>query len=119
MAEMNNREKGSRYEDMAASFYEGRGACILERNYRRKTGEIDLIVREEGRIVFVEVKYRKEARKGDPSEAVTPSKQLRIYRTARWYLNEKKLPESTPCRFDVISILGTELRHIPNAFGGF
>jgi len=119
MAEMNNREKGSRHEEMAASFYVHRGAVILEKNYRRKTGEIDLIVREDTRIVFVEVKYRRELRKGDPSEAVNYAKQHRIYQTARWYLAEHKLPESTPCRFDVISILGNELRHIPNAFGGF
>lgn len=104
---------------MAASFYVKKGAVILEKNYRRKTGEIDLIVSEEGRVVFVEVKFRKEARKGDPSESVTPAKQRRIYQTARWYLAEKKLPETTPCRFDVISILGDELRQIKDAFGGF
>ena len=116
---MNNREKGSRYEDRAASFFFERGAEVLERNYRRKTGEIDLIVREDRTLVFVEVKYRKEKRRGDPAEAVTPSKMRRIYQTAEWYLQEKKISPGTPCRFDVISILGDELRHIPSAFGGF
>ena len=116
---MNNREKGSRYEDRAASFFIGRGAEIRERNYRRKTGEIDLIVREGRFLVFVEVKYRKEKRRGDPAEAVTPSKIRHIYETAEWYLAEKKIPAGTPCRFDVISILGDDLRHIPSAFGGF
>ena len=116
---MNNRVKGSCYEDLAASFFENKGYMILERNYRRKTGEIDLIVKSpEGYIVFTEVKYRKGTGKGYPYEAVNLNKQNRIYRTAEWYLKEKKL-YSVKCRFDVISILGNEITHFENAFGGF
>ena len=118
---MNNREKGSAYEDLAASFFLKNGYRILERNYRRKTGEIDLIVLDpDGRtIVFTEVKYRKKLRNGYPEEAVNVQKQARIYRTAEWYLLEKKIPSGTPCRFDVISILGNQISQIKNAFGGF
>ena len=96
------------------------GFEILERNYRRKTGEIDLILRDGKTCVFAEVKYRKKLRKGYPEEAVTPEKKRRIYRTAQWYLAEHGLSfQNTPCRFDVISILDGSIRHIKNAFGGF
>ena len=116
---MNKREKGSRYEDQAASFCREKSMTVLEQNYRRKTGEIDLILRDRGVLVFAEVKFRLRTRNGFPEEAVTAGKQQRIYRTAQWYLMEHSLPENTPCRFDVISILDSEITHFENAFGGF
>ena len=117
----NNREKGSSIEEMAASFFIEKKYTVLERNYRTKTGEIDLIVRdpENGCIVFVEVKYRKSMRKGMPFEAVTPAKQARIYRTAQWYIKEHRLGYSRKYRFDVLSVLDGKITHIRNAFGGF
>ena len=117
---MNNREKGSSYEQQAASFFRNLGYEILEQNYRRKTGEIDLIARDGRTIVFAEVKYRKCLSKGYPEEAVSAEKIRRIRRTAQWYLAEHRLPEQgTACRFDVVSILDQEIRHIRNAFGSF
>ena len=116
---MNNREKGSRYEEAAASFFIRQGYEILERNYRRKTGEIDLIAKDGDVFVFAEVKFRKLKTHGFPEEAVNKTKQERIYRTAEWYLKEHQVTFSTPCRFDVISILDGEITHIKNAFGGF
>ena len=116
---MNKREKGSRYEDLAASFCREKGFVVLERNYRRKTGEIDLIVRDGNMLVFTEVKFRKSPENGFPEEAVNYAKQQHIFRTAEWYLAENRLPQDTPCRFDVISILDGEITHIENAFGGF
>ena len=116
---MNNREKGSSYEEEAASFFESMGYDILEMNYRRKTGEIDLIARDGDTYVLTEVKYRKKLRKGYPEEAVTPEKMRRIMRTAEWYFTENSLSfYNTRARFDVISILDGNLRHIKNAFGG-
>lgn len=105
---------------MAASFLTSEGFSVLERNYLRKSGEIDLIALSPDNILtFVEVKYRKTDRYGQPYEAVTPSKQKRIYRTAEWYLKERGCPPGTRCRFDVISIAGEDITHIINAFGGF
>lgn len=112
----NKRTIGSRYEEIAAAFLTGQGVRILERNYRNRTGEIDLIGREGNSRIFVEVKGRRSDRQGDPAEAVTPAKQERIRRTALWYLMKQGLPADTPCRFDVIAILGTEIRWIRNAF---
>lgn len=116
---MNNRKKGSVYEDTAASFLIEKKYRILDKNYRKKTGEIDLIAEDPcGTLVFLEVKFRSKATYGDPAEAVNFKKQARIYRTAAWYLLEKGLPETTSCRFDVICVLNGTIRHIENAFGG-
>ena len=117
----NNREKGSNFEEEAASFFIEKKYTVLCRNYRTKTGEIDLIVRdpEDGCIVFTEVKYRKRSRRGMPFEAVTPYKRARIYRTAQWYIKENRLGFDRKYRFDVLSILNGEITHIKNAFGGF
>ncbi len=117
---LNNRQKGSSFEEQAASFFVAKSYKILARNYRRKTGEIDLIVwdRRETCLVFVEVKYRKSKRKGYPEEAVTSYKQKRIIKTAEWFMQEKQVKNDIRCRFDVISILNGEICHIKNAFGG-
>jgi putative endonuclease len=117
----NNRGKGSAYEEEAASFFITKNYTILARNYRTKTGEIDLVVRDpaDGCIVFVEVKYRRSTRKGMPFEAVTPAKQQRIRRTAEWYVRENRLGWNRKYRYDVLSILNGEISHIRNAFGGF
>lgn len=111
----NKRKTGSRYEDMAAAFLKGRGYEILERNYHDRGGEIDLVARDGEYLVFVEVKYRKNARNGYPEEAVGPLKQKHIRHTAQYYLYHHDLKE-IPCRFDVVSILGEEIRLIKNAF---
>lgn len=112
----NKRQVGSCYEQMAADYLTGQGVQILERNYRCRGGEIDLIVRDGCYLVFVEVKYRSSSAKGDPAEAVDGYKQHRIRNVARYYLYDHRYGEDTPCRFDVISILGDEIRWIKNAF---
>lgn len=112
----NKRAEGSRYEEMAAAYLSARGLKILARNYRNRTGEIDIIARDGAAYVFVEVKGRKDTRMGDPAEAVTPRKQAVIRRTAAWYRMKEGLAEDTPCRFDVVAILGEEIRWIPHAF---
>ena len=78
--EENNRAKGSRYEDRAAAFLENVGMTILERNYRCKAGEIDIIARDDKTVCFVEVKFRNSLKSGFPAEAVGIRKQQRIYR---------------------------------------
>lgn len=117
---MNNREKGAQFESVASEYFLEKNYQILERNYSRKVGEIDLIVKDpNGTLVFVEVKYRRKQKKGFPMEAVNVKKQQRIYRTAQWYLLEHPISSHISCRFDVISILDGEVTHYVNAFGGF
>ena len=113
---MNKRSLGTAWEEQAAEFLKREGCEILERNFRGKCGEIDLIVRDGRYLVFVEVKYRKNADSGFPEEAVDYRKQRIISRVAQEYLLKKRLSESTPCRFDVVAICGDHVRHIKNAF---
>ncbi len=113
---MNKRQVGKDYEELAARCLEEKGYRILERNFRCRQGEIDLIARDGSCLVFVEVKYRRDGRAGDPAEAVDFRKQRRIIRTAAYYCYKRNIGESQACRFDVISVLGSEVRHIENAF---
>ncbi len=118
----NNRQVGAYYEERVALCLEERGYRILARNFRCKFGEIDLIAQKDGIIVFVEVKYRKTGACGAPEEAVDYRKQVRISNVASYYLYCHFYPPGTPCRFDVASVAGEQVRLIENAFpycGGF
>ena len=112
----NKRETGTRKEELAADFLTRRGVKILERNFRCRQGEIDLIGRDGRYLVFFEVKYRKTARNGIPAEAVGYVKQQRIRYTAQFYLYSRHYQEDMPCRFDVVSILGDQISWIRDAF---
>ena len=111
---MNNVEIGKKGENIAVRYLKLRLYKILRRNYRRKTGEIDIIAKKGGYIIFIEVKYRNNNSKGLPREAVTTFKQRQIKSTAEMYILENKL--DCNMRFDVIEILDKKVEHIKNAF---
>ena len=113
---VNHRRIGAAYEEKAAKYLQSQGYQIIERNFRCKLGEIDLIAREQGVLVFLEVKYRKTGQYGEPTDAVTPMKQRTICRVADFYQMSRRIPESQSCRFDVVAILGEEVRVYKNAF---
>ena len=108
-------------EELAAEYLTDRGYQILERNYRLRSGEIDLIVKQGKRIVFVEVKTRRTLKFGVPQAAVTSAKQKQISKLALSYLQANNLLD-VPCRFDVVAVFlsskstPTKLEHIQNAF---
>jgi putative endonuclease len=109
---------GKEGEDRAARFLSKQGYRILERNYRTRSGEIDLIALHQGMVVFVEVKTRTNDAFGAPELAVTPPKQRRLVNAALGYIKHKKLHQ-VPCRFDVVAISASaekELELIQNAF---
>lgn len=116
---MGTRKVGDRGEDLALRYLEGRGYKLLERNYRTRSGEIDLILRRGSVLVFVEVKLRRSTGFGDPAEAVTPRKQARIRACAEQYLADRD-PEFDEARFDVVGILlrgsTPRIRHLQDAF---
>ena len=112
---MNRRSIGAQGEADARAFLLQKGAKILEANYRRPTGEIDIIARLGKTLLFVEVKRRSSTRYGRPAEAVDRTKQTHILRTAALYLQEKRLGDA-PVRFDVVEIMPDGIRHIENAF---
>lgn len=113
---MNKREVGSKYEQLAVKYLEDRGMQIVEVNYRRKTGEIDLIGRDEDYLVFVEVKYRKSRQAGGAMYAISAAKQKKIVRTASYYCLENHIPSNWPIRFDAVLIDGDSVTHIENAW---
>ncbi len=112
----NRRRVGTFYEKQAAEYLKGLGYKILEQNFRCRLGEIDLIAEDGNVLVFLEVKYRRNARYGAPAEAVTLSKQKTICQTADYYRMSQKVPENRSCRFDVIAIEGTQTKIYKNAF---
>lgn len=90
-------------EDLACAELERLGYAILDRRYRTKFGEIDIIAREAGTTVFVEVKTRVGEQFGGGADALTPWKQRRITQMAVDYLARHRLHDQ-PCRFDVVTI---------------
>ena len=114
---MNKRKTGTEYEELAARWLTGKGFEILEKNYRCRIGEIDLIARDREYLVFCEVKYRRTKSAGSALEAVDTKKQKRLYRCAQQYVAAHKIPDAA-ARFDVVAIEGHEVCHIENAFEG-
>ncbi len=96
-------ELGALGEEAASQYIRRRGYRILERNYRNRTGEIDIIAQDGQVIVFIEVKTRSSDEYGLPVDAVTKTKQSRLIRSASYYLKRRSAP--LECRFDVVSII--------------
>ena len=112
---MNSRMIGSGAETLAAAYIEENGMKLLARNFHFGREEIDLIARDGGTLVFIEVKYRFYTRRGLPAEAVNKTKQRSIARAAVYYMKTNGLLNSR-VRFDVAAVLGDEITYIKNAF---
>jgi putative endonuclease len=100
---MQRQQLGFLGENLAVAELTRRGYAILDRRYRTRRGEIDIVADDGGTIVFVEVKARATGDFGGGAEAVTPSKQRRLVSMAIDYLARRGLTDR-PCRFDVIAI---------------
>lgn len=97
-----NTRFGAAAERHVATLLESAGLSIIERRYRVRGGEVDLVALDGPEIVFVEVKARRSARHGAPAEAVDRRKRRRLVTAARRYLAEH--PHRGPCRFDVVAV---------------
>lgn len=113
---INKRKLGAAYEIKAAAYLEKMGYTIVEKNYRCRIGEIDIVVRDNPYLVFVEVKYRTDSKMGYPIEAVDSKKQCKISKVADYYRMCHGLPEDTACRFDVVVVMEETISHYKNAF---
>lgn len=113
--EQNKRKVGACYEQIAGEFLTKLGYEILEYNFHSHVGEIDIVALHDGYLVFAEVKYRKDTKKGNPFEAISMQKQKRISKCALYYIKKHKL-QNKPVRFDVVGILDKEIQVISNAF---
>ena len=103
-------------ETQALTFLKSKNLSFVERNFRCKQGEIDLIMQDNDSLVFVEVRKRSHLEYGSGLDSVTPYKQQRLVRAATVYLLEQNLYEKISCRFDVVSIdKNNEMTWIKNA----
>jgi putative endonuclease len=98
---MNNL--GRDYEEKAIQFLKQHGLKIIERNYTSRSGEIDIIAKHGGHLVFVEVRARNHTGFAGAAASITARKQQKIIRTAQAYLQKNELLGQSPCRFDVIA----------------
>lgn len=101
---------------MAARHYERAGYVVLDRNWRVRAGEIDLVVAKPGIVVFVEVKARATDRFGGAAAAVGTAKQRRLRVLAAQWLAAHRPSERVDVRFDVAAITGTRIALIEAAF---
>lgn len=117
---LNNRLSGAWGEELALRYLTRQGYDLIERNYRTRYGEVDLILRQGTTIVFVEVKLRRGLAFGDPREAVTPRKQAAVRALAERYLHERRPPHFETLRFDVVGVLASgstpKIVHLEDAF---
>ncbi|MDD5177109.1 MAG: YraN family protein [Sterolibacterium sp.] len=113
------RAAGDQAEALAATFLERQGMRVLERNWRVRGGEIDLICDDRGTLAFVEVRLRRHGAFGGAAESITASKQQRLILAARYYLSGKR---ERSCRFDAVLLDGlteANIEWIKNAFDAF
>lgn len=114
-----SKSLGQQGEEVAVQYLQAHGYKILERNFRCKVGEVDIIAEDEGNLVFVEVKARSSKLFGNPAEAVTSRKQGQISKAALCYLGDKHRKRAA--RFDVVCVTfsssrPTEVEIIRDAF---
>ncbi len=102
---------GEEGERIAVQYLEKNGYQIIERNFRCRRGEIDIIAWKENEIIFVEVKTRTSKICGNPAEAVTKRKKKHLYLAAGYYMMLRKI-EEYPARIDVIEILHENRQYV-------
>lgn len=107
--------RGGKAEDLASAFLLKNGYKIVERNFRNKLGEIDIIAKEQKIVVFIEVRSMSAALLSTAAESITSKKIKKIIRVAESYINYKKL-EGNEFRFDVVIIDNGKIELIKNAF---
>lgn len=114
------RARGNVVEAASERYLQQQGLQAIERNFNRRGGEIDLVMRDGETLVFVEVRFRKSDRFGTPAESITASKKRKLLQTAQLYLLAYPLWRNKPCRFDVIGARpgesGLQFEWIQNAF---
>ncbi len=111
--------KGRRGEEAAAAFLEAEGWAVVERNFRQRGGEIDLIVERGGILAFVEVKSWSRAGPEDLERSIGREKRRRIFETAKIFLSRHRKYNDRSVRFDVVLVQdGGAIERYPSAFTG-
>ena len=121
---MDNRKKlGEIGENIAHEHLKSLGYKLVVKNYRIRTGEIDLIMTDKNTLVFIEVRTKSTSFFGSPAETVNYKKQKVIINTANFFLYNHPVFQDSECRFDVVGIVinnqsNPEINHIKDAFIG-
>jgi putative endonuclease len=115
---VNSSRAGSAGEQIAASFLIDNGYRVTERNFRKPSGEVDIIAIEGGTIAFCEVKSWERMPISGLEHALSRRKQGRIVRTSLWFLQEHPEFADFQPRFDVLFVSHGSVEHLKNAFGG-
>jgi putative endonuclease len=106
---------GDAGESLAVQYLEGIGYAVIQRNFRTKYGELDIVARYGELVVIIEVKTRKDAEFADASDSVTSAKRKKIRKTALCWLMLKR--DESPVRFDIIEVYSNgKINHIEDAF---
>jgi len=119
--ETKNKKLGELGEAIARNYLKKKGYSILESNFKRKWGEIDIIGKKKGKIIFFEVKCIFESPGFLPEDKITLKKRKQLAKMAQVYLSENKFPFSVPCQIDIITIelipkkKKARIRHYKNA----
>ncbi len=108
---------GAAAEDRAAELLQREGLRLVERNFRCRLGEIDLIMQDGADLVFVEVRSRSRPGYGSALESIGPRKRERVVRAAALYLQSHPAAARGNCRFDVVAIDGPRMQWLRGAFG--
>lgn len=99
-----SKVEGAAAEELACRYLSARGLQLVSRNFSCRFGEIDLIMRDRGDLVFVEVRYRRNASFGSAAASIDWRKQDKLVHTANYYLQTKCPKGVPPCRFDVVAV---------------
>lgn len=110
---MDRQQRGKEAEAQALTFLVHQGLTLIDRNYRLRGGEIDLILREQQTLVFVEVRLRQNRSFGGAAASVDQRKQQKIIKTAEHFLMTHPDYQQLDCRFDVIAFELSPERHPP------
>lgn len=114
---MNKKQIGEHYENIACQYLIKQGLKLIAKNSQYRYGELDLIMQDKKCLVFIEVRYRKNANFGHAEMTVTLSKQTKIKQVAQlWMVAQNLNIEETEFRFDVFAITGKNQQWIINAF---
>jgi len=110
------QQRGYAAERRALRYLKKNGLRLICRQYQCRWGEIDLIMRDQGYLVFIEVRYRQHHDFGTALDTITLAKQHRIIKTAQFYLQQQQLYNQIDCRFDTIGINQQQIEWCQNAF---
>lgn len=101
---ISTKKLGCQVENLVCDYLRRQKLKLIDRNYRCRLGEIDLIMQDKTLLIFIEVRYRQHCSFGSSLESVNLNKQNKIIKTAEYYLLSKRLSEKIACRFDVVGV---------------